>query len=63
MISTCKNCPCFRRTAETEDEDLVLSNQYQQFMDDLSSGSETETDLDIIIEAAVTNDNSDDDLI
>ena len=32
-------------------------------MDDLSSGSETETDLDVIIEAAVTNDNSDDDLI
>ena len=35
----------------------------QQFMDDLSSNSETETDLDVIIEAAVTNDNSDDDLI
>ena len=59
---TCKNCPCFRRTAETEEEDLVLSNQYQQFMDDLSSGSESELDLDIIIEAATTNTVSDDDL-
>ena len=36
--------------------------RYQQFMDDLSSGSESELDLDIIIEAATTNTVSDDDL-
>ena len=60
---TCKNCPCFRRTQETEEEDLALSNQYQQFMDDLSSGSDSEIDLDLIIEAAITSPVSDEDPI
>ena len=37
---TCKKCNCFRREKENENEDLVLSTQYQDYLDEMSSDSE-----------------------
>ena len=40
---TCKNCKCFKRVQDSEEEDLTLSNQYQDYIDQMSD----EEDLNI----------------
>ena len=40
---TCKNCKCFRLVQDSEEEDLTLSNQYQDYIDQMSD----EKDLNI----------------
>ena len=40
---TCKNCKCFKRVQDSEEEDLTLSNQYQDYIDQMSD----EEDLDL----------------
>ena len=39
----CKNCKCFKRVQDSEEEDLTLSNQYQDYIDQMSD----EEDLNI----------------
>ena len=36
-----RKCKCFKRDRESDDEDLSLSTQFQQFLDDLSSDEES----------------------
>ena len=49
---TCKYCKCFKRVQESEEEDLTLSNQYQNYIDqmsdeeDLDSSNQYESDED-----------------
>ena len=38
----CKNCKCFTKDKEGEDEDIFLSQRYQGFLDDLSSDESSE---------------------
>ena len=33
---TCKNCKCFKRVQDREEENLTLSNQYQDYIDQMS---------------------------
>ena len=40
---TCKSCKCFERVQESQEENLTLSNQYQDFIDQMSD----EEDLDL----------------
>ena len=40
---TCKSCKCFKRVQESQEENLTLSNQYQDFIDQMSD----EEDLDL----------------
>ena len=40
---TCKSCKCFKREQESQEENLTLSNQYQDFIDQMSD----EEDLDL----------------
>ena len=50
---TCRHCKCFKRQKESSEEDLVLSDQYQQLLDELSDtdSSEYEDDEDIETES------------
>ena len=41
--TTCKSYKCFKRVLECEEEDLTLSNQYQDYIDQMSD----EEDLNI----------------
>ena len=41
---TCKNCQCFKRQKDNEDEDLALSHRFQDFLDQLSSSDDQSTD-------------------
>ena len=49
----CKTCQCFlRKEKESETENVLLSNQYQSFLDGLSddeteSGTDSESDLEV----------------
>ena len=49
----CKTCKCFTKDKEGEDEDIILSQRYQGFLDGLSSdeSEEEESDLDTSIES------------
>ena len=38
----CRNCKCFTKDKEGEDEDIYLSQRYQGFLDDLSSDESSE---------------------
>jgi hypothetical protein len=39
-----KNCQCFKRQKDNEDEDLALSHRFQDFLDQLSSSDDQSTD-------------------
>ena len=38
----CRKCKCFKRHRESEDENLMISTQFQNFLDDVSSDGESE---------------------
>ena len=40
---TCKFCLCYKRVQDGANENLLASEEYQQYMDDLSSNSETDS--------------------
>ena len=42
---TCKFCLCYKRTASSESENLILTDQYQNYIDNMNS-SESEAELD-----------------
>ena len=44
----CKKCTCFKRDKDGENENLILSDQFQEILDGLSSDEESilESDLD-----------------
>ena len=56
---TCKHCNCFKRAKEGQEEDVIISTRYQNFMDNLSSGEseddneDDESDLDELLEASL----------
>ena len=41
--STCKFCPCYKRNLDGEEENLVASDQFQDFLSAISSASESES--------------------
>ena len=43
----CKKCPCFRREKAGENENLILSDQFQQILNELSSDDESIHDSDL----------------
>ena len=43
---TCKACHCYKRTAEHETEDVVLSSRFQDYLNNLSSSEESESGSD-----------------
>ena len=43
----CKKCPCFKRKKEGAAEDLILSDQFQELLDELSSDEECNYDSDL----------------
>ena len=57
---TCKSCHCYKRIAEVETENVVLSSRFQDYLDGMSSSSsssdesklrsDTETDDSISVE-------------
>ena len=38
----CRKCKCFKRHIESEDENLMISTQFQNFLDDMLSDGESE---------------------
>ena len=42
---TCKSCKCFKRQKENEDDDVVLSSRFQDFIDQMGS-SEDESEIE-----------------
>ena len=40
---TCKFCLCYKRKRDGANENIIASEEYQQYMDDLSSNSETDS--------------------
>ena len=44
----CRKCKCFKRSIDGDSEDLRLSTQFQEYIDNLSSSEEEseESDLD-----------------
>ena len=41
----CRKCKCFKRDKESEEEDLTISTQFQQFLDDMSTDEESDISL------------------
>ena len=62
-------CSCFKRNADSEIEDLVVSTQYQSFMDQISSDEESSqdelefSDLDIDNNMEIDMNESDDEML
>ena len=64
---TCKSCKCYKRIAETQDENVVLSSRLQDHLDGMSlsssssdesaSGSDTETNDSISVSEYDSDDN------
>ena len=38
---TCRFCPCYKRNLDGIEENLVASDQYQHYLDEISSSSDT----------------------
>ena len=43
----CKKCPCFKRKKEGEDENVILSDQFQDILNAMSSDEESSNDSDM----------------
>ena len=41
-IIICRKCNCFKRHKESEGENLTMSTQYQNYLDDMTSDGESE---------------------
>ena len=41
----CRKYKCFKRDKESEEEDLTISTQFQQFLDDMSTDEESDISL------------------
>ena len=47
----CKNCDCFRHTKEAEQEDLILSGQFQLLLDEISSAEESDAESEVSVDS------------
>ena len=45
---TCKSCSCYKRVPDTDNENVLASEEYQQFLDEISSASEMDSDADSV---------------
>lgn len=53
---TCKKCPCFKREKSGEEENLPLSDQCQQCIDNMSDDEDDEEEMEVNLSLSSSED-------